>query len=148
MEHAVQIKNSALLALAFMGSMLTEYLGGWDAAMQALVFVMVADFITGWMVAAIWKKSRKTENGALDSKAGFKGICKKGVILLIVLMAVRLDAVMGQGDLVRNAAIFFFLGNEGLSILENTAVMGVPWPPVLKNALEAMKEKGGEEREE
>ena len=93
------------------------------------------------LVAALWQRSDKSRTGALDSKAGFRGLCKKGVILLLVWLGVLLDEALGV-SYVRTAVILFFLGNEGLSLLENIGLMGVPFPAFLKKALEALRDKG------
>jgi len=138
---AVQIKNGVLWVLAAVGSYTAHALGGWDAAMQVLVAMMAADYLTGVLVAGVWKKSGKSETGALDSKAGFKGLCKKGTILLVVWVSVLLDWALGV-DYVRTMTILFFVGNEGLSLLENLGLMGVPFPGFLKAALEALREEG------
>jgi len=141
MEKITYVKNGVLLAAASIGSVLAKALGGWDAALQVLVAMMAADYITGILVAALWKKSNKSETGALDSKAGFKGLCKKCVILLLIWIAALLDQTLGV-TYTRMAVILFFVGNEGLSLLENMGLMGVPYPAFLKNALEALKDKG------
>lgn len=138
---AVHIKNGVLAALAAVGTFVAHALGGWDAAMQILVALMAADYITGVLVAAVWKKSNKSETGALDSKAGFKGLLKKGMILLLVWLGVLLDNAMGAAY-IRTAVVLFFVGNEGLSLLENLGLMGVPFPAFLKKALEALRDKG------
>ena len=77
------------------------------------------------MVAAFWKNSNKSGSGALDSKAGFKGLCKKGVILLVVWVGTLLDEALGV-NYVRTAAVLFFVGNEGLSFIENLGLMSMP----------------------
>ena len=138
---AVQIKNCVLAALAAVGSVVAHELGGWDAAMQVLVALMAADYITGLLVAAVWQRSNKSATGALDSKAGFKGLLKKGVVLLLVWLGVLLDNAMGAAY-IRMAVILFFIGNEGISLLENVGLMGVPYPAFLRRALEALKEQG------
>ena len=135
------IKVAVLGALAAIGSVISNQLGGWDAAMQVLIAMMAIDYVTGVMVAAFWQRSNKTETGALDSRAGFKGIAKKIAILALVWIAVMLDKALGE-DYIRTAVIIFFIGNEGLSLLENIGLMGVPYPQFLKKALEAMREKG------
>ena len=81
------------------------------------------------VVAAVFKRSDKSEGGRLDSGAGFRGLCKKGAELVLVLLAVRLDALTGSGQYARMAVLIFFIGNEGLSILENLGLMGVLTPP-------------------
>ncbi len=138
---AMQIKNSVLAALAAVGSFVAHALGGWDAAMQVLVAMMAADYLTGVLVAAVWQCSNKSTTGALDSKAGFKGLLKKGMILILVWVAVLLDTAMAV-SYVRTAVVLFFVGNEGLSLLENLGLMGVPFPAFLKKALEALRDQG------
>lgn len=139
----VHIKNMVLGAVAVAGSFVANALGGWDAALKVLVAFMAADYITGVLVAALWQRSNKSDTGALDSKAGFKGLCKKGMILLLVWLGVLLDNAMGAAY-IRTAVVLFFIGNEGLSLLENLGLMGVPFPTALKNMLEALKKKGDE----
>ncbi len=150
MENVMTVKNAALAALASAGSLVAAALGGWDAGLQTLLAFMAADYVTGLLVAGVFKRSGKSSGGALDSRAGFKGLCKKAAVLLCVLVAARLDAFMG-GEYARTAVILFFMGNEGLSILENLGLMGVPYPAFLKNALSALRDKGetgGEPAEE
>lgn len=147
MERAVQVKNGVLAMLAVVGSAVSSALGGWDGFLQILIAMMVCDYITGVLVAAIWKRSGKTENGALSSSAGFKGIVKKCMILMLVWLAVMMDNAMGV-HVARTAVCLFFIGNEGLSLLENIGLMGVPYPAFLKNALEQLKQRGDEGKEE
>ena len=139
--NAIQIKNGVLAALATVGTFVAHALGGWDAAMQVLVALMALDYLTGILVAAVWQRSNKSSTGALDSKAGFKGLCKKGIILLLVWLGVLLDNAFGT-TYVRMAVIIFFIGNEGISFLENLGLMGVPFPEFLKKALEALRDQG------
>ncbi len=140
MENAVHIKNSVLAVVATVGSFLARALGGWDPAMAVLIGMMAADYLTGLLVAAFWQRSNKSETGALDSKAGFKGLCKKGVILLLVWLGVLLDSALGV-SYIRTAVALFFIGNEGLSLLENIGLMGVKYPAFLQKALEALRDK-------
>lgn len=135
------IKNGVLAAFAFIGSFVANALGGWDASMQVLIALMVADYITGVLVAAVWQRSNKSATGALDSKAGFKGILKKGMILVLVWLGVLLDHATGA-NYIRTAVVLFFIGNEGISLLENLGLMGVPYPAFLKKALEALHDQG------
>ena len=137
--NAIQIKNSVFAALAVIGSTVSQALGGWDMALKVLVGFMILDYGTGWLVAAVWHKSGKSETGALSSNAGFKGLLKKGVMLALVWMGALLDKATGS-EFVRTAVCMFFIANEGLSILENTAVMGVPYPAFVKNMLDAMRQ--------
>ena len=138
---AVTIKNAVLCFFAATGSVIANALGGWDSALRVLVAMMIADYVTGVLVALIWHRSNKTDDGTLSSKAGFKGLCKKGVIILIVWLAVLLDDAM-SANYVRTAVILFFIGNEGLSLFENVGLMGMPYPAFLKKALQALRDKG------
>ena len=108
-------------------------------ALRVLIGFMILDYATGWLIAAVWHKSGKSETGALSSYAGFKGLIKKCMILALVWMAQLLDLATGS-DFVRDTVCLFFIANEGLSILENTAIMGVPYPAFIKNMLDAMRE--------
>ena len=92
--------------------------------------------ITGLMVALVWKKSGKSESGAADSRAMFKGLMRKVVIVMVVCLAQQIDQSTGLNGILRLGAILFFTGNEGLSIIENAGLMGVPMPAIIKNALE------------
>ena len=137
--NALHIKNAVLAVLAVIGSTVAQALGGWDMALRVLIGFMILDYATGWLVAAVWHKSGKSETGALSSYAGFKGLIKKCMILALVWMAQLLDLATGS-DFVRDTVCLFFIANEGLSILENTAIMGVPYPAFIKNMLDAMRE--------
>lgn len=124
-----------------MGTVVTTLLGGWDTAIQTLVLFMAVDYVTGLLVAGVFGTSGKSEDGSLNSAACFQGICKKVAQLLAVLVAARLDLIMGE-TWARTAVIFFFLGNEGLSILENLGLMGIEYPESIKNALSVLKDQG------
>jgi toxin secretion/phage lysis holin len=143
MENAVQIKNGVLATMAIFGSVIANALGGWDGALKVLVIMMVADYVTGLLVAALWHKSPKSDSGALDSRAGFKGIVRKCMVLLLVWVAAAMDRYLGV-NFARAAVILFFIGNEGISLLENMGLMGVPYPQKFKEALEALKKQGNE----
>lgn len=137
--NALHMKNAVLAVLAVIGSTVAQALGGWDMALRVLIGFMILDYSTGWLIAAVWHKSGKSETGALSSYAGFKGLIKKCMILALVWMAQLLDLATGN-DFVRDTVCLFFIANEGLSILENTAIMGVPYPAFIKNMLDAMRE--------
>lgn len=141
MDKIVSIKNGVLAALAAVGTVIAKALGGWDTAMVLLAALMAADYITGVLLAAIWKRSTKSETGALSSVAGFQGLVKKGMILLVIWIAQLLDQAVGA-DYVRTMVVLFFIGNEGLSLLENLGLMGVPFPAFLRRMLEALRDKG------
>ena len=116
----------------------TTLLGGWDAAPATLLLFMLMDWVTGGiLLPAVFKKSPKSKNGALERRAGWKGLCRKGMMLLIVLVAVRLDLLMGT-DYLRDAVCIAFIANEALSIIENAGLMGVPLPEMLRNAIDIL----------
>ena len=134
------MKAGVLSAIGVFGSAIASLFGGLDAALETLVIFMAVDYITGLIVAGIFHNSGKTEHGALESRAGWKGLCRKGVTLLVVLVACRLDLVMGS-NFIRDAAVIAFIANEAISIVENAGLMGIPMPmPVLK-AIEVLKNK-------
>ena len=139
-------KNGVLAALAAVVSWIANSLGGWDASLQVLIALMVADYITGVLVAAVWHKSSKSSSGTLNSVAGFKGILKKCMILMLVWIGVLLDDATGA-NYIRMAVILFFIGNEGISLLENLGLMGVPFPAFLRRALEALRDQGDKGKE-
>ena len=137
-------KNMILITLAGIGSVLADACGGWDSFLKALLMFMVADYITGMSVALIFHKSQKTKSGGASSQVGYKGIVKKICMLILVALAVRVDEISGT-NYIRSATIFFFLGNEGLSVMENLGLMGVKYPAFLKKALENISESNNEQ---
>lgn len=134
--------NIIQLAISAIGGWLGWFLGGCDGLMYALIAFVVIDYITGIMCAITDK--------ALSSSVGFKGICRKVLILLMVGIAHILDVnIIGSGSVLRTAAVFFYISNEGISILENSAHLGLPFPSKLKEVLEQLHdraEKGGESK--
>lgn len=116
-------------------------LGEWNVLLTILALLMVIDYATGLIVA--WRgKSPKTETGGVSSKAGFDGLIRKGFIMVVVLVATLLDTAIGNTTRVfQMAATTYYIANEGISILENTALMGVPYPAFILKALETMREK-------
>lgn len=147
MNNFSDIKNLVIGALAAAGAVAAEALGGWDVALKALLSFMAADYITGLIVAAVFRRSPKTQLGALSGRAGFVGLLRKCCILLVVLLAVVLDGMAGTGGFIRAGVCLFFTANEGLSILENLGLMGVPYPRFLREMLEAMRKQSDEEGE-
>ena len=142
MNKTMIIKDTILASLSVAGSFAVQALGGWDSALQTLIILMAIDYLSGLLIAGVWQKSSKSKTGALESKAGFKGLVRKGLILLVVLIGVQLDAILGLQAFCRTAIILFFCGNEGLSIVENLGVMGVPLPDFIKARFEQLKAKG------
>ena len=114
--------------------------GEWTTALSILAIMMGVDYITGVLVA-ISGRSPKTDGGGLSSKIGFIGIAKKGFIMLIVLVATQLDRAIGNTAMVfQTGTTFYYIANEGLSILENAEAIGVPFPSFIKQRLETMRE--------
>ncbi|PGW24559.1 holin [Bacillus thuringiensis] len=113
------------------------FLGGWDTTLRVLLIMAAIDYITGVIAAGY--------NGELKSKVGFKGIAKKVVLFLLVGAATQADAAIGTNSAIREATIFFFIGNELLSLLENAGRMGIPLPQALINAVEVL---GGKQKQE
>ena len=135
------MKQGILTIIGAIGAFVSSIFGGWDAGLTTLVIFMAIDYFTGLVVAGVFRKSGKTKNGALSSKAGLQGIAKKIMMLLMVLVAVRLDIMTGT-NYVRDAVIIALCGNELISIIENAGLMGVPIPRKLKEAIEVLSRKG------
>jgi toxin secretion/phage lysis holin len=122
------------LILAGLGGFVGWTLGGWSVLLQVLLTFMVIDYLSGMMASYV--------EGKLSSKIGFKGIAKKVMILFIVVVSHLIDQAFGTSNTIRDAVIFFYLGNEALSFIENAGRMGVPLPAQLTNAVEILKGKG------
>lgn len=127
------------------GSVIASCFGGWTASLTTLLILMAADYISGLICAGVFHKSTKTETGALESRAGFKGLCRKCGILFLVLMGHRLDLAMGS-SYIRDAICIAYIVNESLSIVENLGLMGVPIPDAVKNGIDILKKKGEGEK--
>ena len=117
------------------GAFITALIGGWDAAIITLIIFMAADWTTGLTVAGVFHRSPKTETGALESRIGLKGLCRKGSMLLVVLVAYRLDLMAGLHGVLRTGAIIALACNEALSILENVSLMGVKYPAIIDKVI-------------
>lgn len=139
-------KETICTAVGVAGSAIVAAFGGWDEALVTLIIFMVIDYLSGLAVAGIFHKSNKSENGALESRAGWKGLCRKCVTLLFVLIAYRLDLAIGV-DYIRNAVIIGFMANELISIVENAGLMGIPLPGVIQNAIEVLTQKAQNKEE-
>jgi toxin secretion/phage lysis holin len=128
------IINSIQIVIAAVGGYIGYFLGGWDGFMYALVAFVVIDYITGIMVAVLEKR--------LSSEVGFRGIFKKVLIFSLVAVGHIIDSKLIQnGSAIRTAVIFFYLSNEGISILENTAKIGLPIPEKLRAVLEQLNKE-------
>lgn len=135
--------------LGLVGSFVVSLFGGFDIGMYILFGFMAFDWLTGIILAGVFKKSTKTEGGALSSKAGQIGLLRKGLTLGVVIMAHCFDLLIGQGNYFRDGALLAFIVNESVSILENLGAMEIWIPPVLKKAIEILKDKtDAEEKDE
>ena len=128
-------------ALAAAMGAVAGLLGEWNVLLTILAILMLTDYLTGLIVA--WRgKSPKTEGGGVSSKAGFDGLIRKFFIMVVILVATLLDTAIGNSTrMFQTAATMYYIANEGISILENTALMGVKYPAFIEKALEALREK-------
>ncbi len=140
----MSMKNGLSAAIGALGALIANLLGGWDSALITLLLFMAVDYFSGLVVAGVFHNSPKTASGSLESKAGWKGICRKGISLLIVLIACRLDIVIGS-DYIRDAVVIAFILNETISIIENAGLMGVPIPQVITKSIEVLRAKNYKE---
>jgi len=141
----MNIWDRVIKGLAVAGGAIAGIFGGWSTLMTILAVAMVLDYISGVLVAALGK-SLKTEGGHIDSKVGFIGLAKKALIIMIVLLATLLDKALGTNAMVfQTATVCYYIANEGISVVENAGLMGLPVPPVIAKALEQMREKGEED---
>lgn len=135
------MKKVLCSSVGVVGSGLVYMLGGWDTALQTLVLFMVIDYVMGVAVAFIFHKSPKTESGGLSSVIGFKGLCKKFVMLMFVAIGYRLD-ILFEIDYIRTAICFGLMANELISITENAGLMGLPIPDPIKKGIDMLHNKG------
>lgn len=140
------MKNGLCTIVGTVGGFIASLFGGWDTALATLLIFMAVDYVTGLIVAGVFHKSQKTESGALESRAGWKGLCRKGTSLLVVLVAYRLDLVIGS-NFVKDATIIAFIANETISIIENAGLMGAPIPAVVVKAIDVLKQKADDSQE-
>lgn len=134
------MKQAFCTAAGLVGAAAAWAFGGWDAALAALLVCIGVDYVSGSIVALVFHKSSKTESGSYNSAYGIKGLFKKGLMLLFVLVAVQIDRVLGA-DYVRNAVCIGFCANEILSIVENLGLAGIPMPQAVTKALEQLQNK-------
>ena len=137
--------------IGLIGSFVASLFGGWSLAIETLLLFMAIDYITGLIVAGLFNNSPKTDTGGLKSSIGFKGLCRKGMILLYVLIAYRIDLVLGV-NYIKDCICIAFICNELISILENLKDIGVPMPaflmPIVKNIAKKTEETLNIEEEE
>ena len=134
------MKNGFCTMIGAIGALIASLFGGWDQALATLVIFMAMDYVTGLIVAGVFHTSQKSENGALESRAGWKGLCRKCMTLLFVLIAYRLDLALGI-SYIRDSVILGFMTNELISIVENAGLMGLPLPAVITKAIDVLTKK-------
>lgn len=134
------LKNWFVGTIGIMGGVVAHLFGGWTTDLQTLILFMTVDFIMGLALAVVFKNSNKTDSGSLSSSAGWRGLCKKCVTLLMVLVAHRLDVTLGL-DYIKTAAVIAFITIELISIIENAGLMGVPIPKVITNVIDVLNKK-------
>ena len=138
--------DKTVKVLAAIAGAVAGIFGGWDKLLIVLVAMMAVDYVSGLVVAWLGR-SQKTEYGGLSSKVGAHGLAKKGLMMLVVLIAALLDKAIGTaGAMCRDAACWFYIANEGISLLENLSLAGVPFPQKIKELLGQKKDEadGGE----
>lgn len=137
------MKELFYTGVAVIGAAAASFFGGWTSAMTTLLVLMGIDYATGLLVAGVFHESPKSAGGGLESGAGWKGLCRKGMTLLIVLIAARIDILLGT-TYFRDGTAIAFIANEVLSIVENAGLMGVPMPEIMIKAIEVLKNKDRE----
>lgn len=140
------MKQSICSGIGLIGSAIAALFGGWDTGLVTLLIFMAVDYISGLMVAGVFHKSSKTNTGALESKTCWKGLCRKCMTLVFVLIAYRLDLVIST-NYIRDAVIIAFIANELISIVENAGLMGIPLPEVITKAIDVLQKKSESESE-
>lgn len=134
------MKNTLCIIAGVVGSAIASAFGGWTASLTTLCIFMGLDLLSGWVLAGVFHHSPKSANGALDSKANFKGLVRKGMIMALVLVGNRLDVTIGT-TYIKDAVCIAFIANELLSLVENAGLMGIPIPAVITNAVDLLKQK-------
>lgn len=134
------MKHILCVSIGIIGNIITTLIGGWDTAIGTLILFMIIDFSSGLAVAGIFHNSQKTNTGTLESKAGWKGLCRKCMTMLFVLIAHRLDLSLGT-SYIRDTVIIGFMANELISIVENAGLMGLPLPAALVKAIDILNKK-------
>ena len=138
------MKTTVCTVLGLVGGAIASAFGGWSSGLLTLIIFMGLDYVSGLLVAGVFHKSPKSDGGALESGAGWKGLVRKCMTLLMVLIGARLDLLLGL-NYIRDAVIIAFIINELLSLIENAGLMGVPIPAAVENAVELLKDKSGED---
>lgn len=137
------MKTGICSVVGTVGAAFASFFGGWSAGLSTLIFFMAVDYFSGLAVAGIFHNSKKTDSGALESRAGWKGLCRKCMTFIYVLIAYRIDLIIGT-NYIRDAVIIAFVVNELISITENAGLMGLPLPDVIEKAIDILQTKGKE----
>ncbi len=140
MIHLTETKAAIMTGAGVIGGMISQAFGGWDAALITLLLFMAVDYLSGLIVAGVFQASDKSASGSLSSIACWQGLLKKGMTLIIVLVAARLDIVLGTA-FVRDAVVIAYVVNETISIIENAGLMGLPVPDAIMSAIEQLQGK-------
>ena len=138
------MKQFVCTVIGAVGSGIAALFGGWDTGLVSLLIFMGLDYVSGLVVAGVFHKSNKTDTGSLESKAGWKGLCRKCMTLVFVLVAYRLDLIIGT-NYIRDAVIIAFIANELISLVENAGLVGVPLPAVITKAIDILQKKSESE---
>lgn len=138
------MKEWICTVVGVVGAGIASVFGGWDSALNTLIIFMAIDYITGLVVAGVFHNSRKTDTGALESRAGFRGLCRKGMTLVFVLIGYRMDLMINT-NYIRDAIIIGFVANEAISIVENAGLMGLPLPAMVAKAVDILSKKAESE---
>nr|DAL95860.1 MAG TPA: holin [Caudoviricetes sp.] len=138
------MKRIVCTVIGAVGSGIAALFGGWDTGLVSLLIFMALDYVSGLVTAGVFHKSNKSDTGSLESKAGWKGLCRKCMTLVFVLVAYRLDLIIGT-NYIKNAVIIAFIANELISLVENAGLMGVPLPAVITKAIDILQKKSESE---
>lgn len=146
------MKATLFMILAAVGGIgsgiLATLFGGWSRPMGVLLIMIGLDYLSGVIVALFFKRSPHTEGGGLSSTVGFKGLLRKFGMIFLVAMAYQLDKIIGSTNLIRDAVSIFFIANEGLSLIENAGLMGIPIPKILLRGIEVLKNRADAKTDE
>lgn len=134
------MKRVICTVVGMVGGFIASLFGGWSTGLVTLLIFMSIDYLSGLIVAGVFHNSPKTGTGTLESRAGWKGLCRKCMTLLFVLIAYRLDLELST-NYIRDAVIIGFMANELISIVENAGLMGIPLPPVVTKAIDVLTKK-------
>lgn len=130
------LKDKLDILIGFIGGISSYLLGKWDILMNTIIIFMILDYVSG--MSASWLTK------SWSSEIGYKGLLKKGMIIVMIIISVRLDSILGDETIFRNVVTFFYISNEGISIIENCVKLGLPIPSKIRNALEQIKEENNE----